>query len=71
MESINFSQAKNLIISARSKMIIARELDDVVMMREAQESAVNALGRLVISTPVLKEIVLTQLHSVHGSNWEV
>ncbi|BBV41360.1 hypothetical protein [Citrobacter portucalensis] len=71
MESINFSQARNLIISARSKMVIARELDDAVMMREAQESAVNALGRLVVSTPMLADIVMTQFRTVQGANGEI
>ena len=71
MESINFSQARNLIISARSKMVIARELDDAVMMREAQESAVNALGRLVVSTPMLSEIILSQFRTVQSANGEI
>ncbi|MCU6199078.1 hypothetical protein KWI12_19675 [Citrobacter cronae] len=71
MESINFSQARNLIISARSKMVIARELEDAVMMREAQESAVNALGRLVVSTPMLTDIILLQLRNVQGATGEI
>jgi hypothetical protein len=52
-------------------MVIARELDDAVMMSEAQESAVNALGRLVVSTPMLSEIILSQFRTVQGANGEI
>lgn len=58
MEAINLSQARNLLLAAKSKAIIAREINDAIMLKEAQNSAVITIGRLFISSPFLAEIIV-------------
>ncbi|EBF8123364.1 hypothetical protein D5835_20285 [Salmonella enterica subsp. enterica serovar Aba] len=58
MEAINLSQARNLLLAAKSKAIIAREINDAIMLKEAQNSAVITMGRLFISSPFLAEVIV-------------
>lgn len=62
MEITNISQVRNLLLAAKSKTVIARELEDDNMLKEAENAAINALGRLVVSTPLLLDIIIPQLN---------
>ncbi|ECC1660286.1 hypothetical protein FNO19_10120 [Salmonella enterica subsp. salamae] len=63
METINLYQARNLLLAAKSKAIIARGINDETMLKEAQDSAVITLGRLFISSPFLSEIIVKSFGS--------
>lgn len=62
MEITNISQVRNLLLAAKSKAVIARELEDDNMLKEAENAAISALGRLVVSTPLLLDIIIPQLN---------
>ncbi|EGX6617204.1 hypothetical protein MQY53_004421 [Salmonella enterica subsp. enterica] len=59
----NIRLVQQSLLSAKSKMVIARELGDQRMEDQALCAGYRSLGELVINTPALREVVLSYLNS--------